>query len=494
MNRAALQQQLGVALGDGLLADLRLDSRQVCANDVFLAVSERDWQQHLLQAAAKGAALAVVDQAGSGDLPETPCRVVRVPQLRRKLGAIADAYYGQPSRACVVVGITGTNGKTSCSHWLAQAWQQARGTAGVIGTLGCGLVGEAGHHDTGFTTPDVASNHRLLAEMVQRGAGLVAMEVSSHALDQGRVDAVQFDTAVFTNLTRDHLDYHGDMASYAAAKRKLFEREELQWAVINRDDAMGKDLCDRLRGQPVRCLTYGLDDTTTDLGVERFDVTGRGMRARIRTPWGKGELESRFPGGYNLLNTLAVLATLCAHGTDLDDALAAVRQLQAVPGRTQIISESGDDVLVVVDYAHTPDALDKILRALREQSPRRLWCVFGCGGNRDRGKRPQMAAVAAAGADVVVVTTDNPRDENPAAIIADVVAGLAGKTYRVVEDRAAAIAAAISEAGAGDIVLLAGKGHEEYQEVAGQRLPFSDSDEARRALAARRSQAQGVTA
>ncbi len=487
---AFLQPWCGELPAGLLLADLRLDSRQVCANDAFFALASGEGlQAHVAQAEACGAALVVVER---GQTVQTRCPVVAVENLRSCLGAIASRFYGEPSAACKVIGITGTNGKTSCSHWLAQAWQQLAGPAGIIGTLGCGLVCDTDRHDTGLTTPDVLSNQRLLAGMVQQGVAMVAMEVSSHALEQGRVDGVLFDTAIFTNLSRDHLDYHGDMQSYAAAKQKLFERGELQLSVINTDDDFGKALCSLTRPGSHRVLTYAVQDKTADLGVERFEFTGRGIAASIRTPWGRGELQSRFPGGYNLLNILAVAATLCAHGMSLQTVLGAVTQLQAVPGRTQIVSGDEDDILVVIDYAHTPDALAKILAALREQAQQQLWCVFGCGGNRDSGKRPQMAEVAAAGADAIIVTSDNPRNESPEAIIADVVAGFAGGAHRVIADRAAAIAAAIGEARRGDIVLVAGKGHEDYQEVAGRRLPFSDSDEARRALARRR--AAGVEA
>lgn len=488
---ASLQPWCGNMPAGIAIADLRLDSRTVCANDIFFALSDESViNTHIAEAERSGAVAIVVDRRCAGGVVATR-PVLVVDNLQRLLGNMADSFYGRPSQACTVVGVTGTNGKTSCSHWLAQAWQQVSGTAGMIGTLGCGLVTDAGRHDTGLTTPDVLSNHRLLAALVQQSAQMVAIEVSSHALDQGRVDGVRFDTAIFTNLSRDHLDYHGDMQSYAVAKQKLFERDELRFAIVNRDDDFGKILCGRLHGN-VSLLTYALADQTADLGVERFEVTGRGIHASVRTPWGRGALQSRFPGGYNLLNLLAVVATLCTHGMDLQTVLGALEQLQAVPGRTQIVSGDDDDILVVVDYAHTPDALQKILGALREQARQKLWCVFGCGGNRDRGKRPQMAEVAAGLADEVIVTSDNPRDEQPATIIAEIVPGFAGRKHRVIEDRAGAIAAAISEAQRGDVVLLAGKGHEDYQEVAGRRLPFSDIEQAVIALSLRRRVAGGV--
>lgn len=487
----SLQHWLGLGLNDVVIGDLRLDSRQVCANDVFFSLSaERDAQAHIQQAVANGAAAVVVD-ALHANVTSVSVPVLPVENLRQQLGAMAHIFYGQPSTHCKLVGITGTNGKTSCTHWLAQAWQMLSGEAGIVGTLGCGLIDASSRQETGLTTPDVLSNHRLIAAMVKEKAQMVAMEVSSHALDQGRVDGLQFHTAIFTNLTRDHLDYHGDMHAYAAAKRALFDREELKSAVVNVDDGFGKELSGVLRKRRVSLLTYAIDDQTADLGVERWDITGRGIHASIRTPWGRGALQSRFPGGYNLLNVLAVVATLCGHGMSLQSVLGAVEQLQAVPGRTQIVSSDHDDILVVVDYAHTPDALQKILGALREQARGVLWCVFGCGGNRDRGKRPQMAASALAVSDAVIVTSDNPRDEDPQAIINEIISGLSGSAVEVIVDRGAAIASAIQNARAGDVILLAGKGHETYQEVSGKRLPFSDIEQAHAALSLRRQVQSG---
>jgi UDP-N-acetylmuramoyl-L-alanyl-D-glutamate--2,6-diaminopimelate ligase len=491
---ASMQAWIGSALDGVALADLQLDSRKVCANDVFFALSgDADIHLHIKQALKNGASAIVIDSACS-EKTSAERKIYTIDNLPRKLGEIAADFYGDPSGICKVIGITGTNGKTTCSHWLAQAWRQVAGEAGVIGTLGCGVISEPILQETGLTTPDVLSNHRLLAAMLKKNVEMVAMEVSSHALDQNRVDGVKFDTAIFTNLSRDHLDYHLDMKTYAAAKKKLFARVELQHAVINADDSFGKELTGQLRGSSVNLLTYALNDKKADLGVERYEVTGQGVNASIRTPWGRGALQSRYPGGYNLLNVLAVVATLCAHGMRLQTVLDVVAQLQAVPGRTQIISDGSDDILVVVDYAHTPDALQKVLAALREQAQKQLLCVFGCGGNRDRGKRPQMAAVAATESDIVIVTSDNPRDESPDSIIADVIAGFPDGNYKVVEDRASAIVYAISSAGAGDVVLLAGKGHENYQEINGKKLPFSDVEQARSALAVRRKVLAGGVA
>lgn len=496
---AAVIPWLGDALTHRVVADLKLDSRKVCANDVFFALARaQELSAHIALAVAQGAAAVVVDQTQKTAVASA-VPVIGVEKLTEQLGAIAHAFYGKPSEKCTVIGITGTNGKTSCSHWLAQAWQAVAGDAAIIGTLGGGMIHSAQRANTGLTTPDALTVHRLLADFVQQGAQMVAMEVSSHALDQQRVDHVQFHSAIFTNLTRDHLDYHGDMAHYAAAKQKLFDVASLQLAVINADDATGQQFIQRVRSANKTVLSYALENTTSDLAVERYEVTGQGIAASIRTPWGKGELHSRFPGGYNLLNTLAVVAILCGHGMRLDAVLNAIAQLQAVPGRTHIVSEQRDDILVVVDYAHTPDALQKILQALRPQTSGNLWCVFGCGGNRDTGKRPQMAQVAQTLADKVIVTTDNPRSENAQKIIDDIVAGFSAKTasaarYEMIVDRAKAIAQTINAAAQGDVVLLAGKGHEDYQEILGQRLHFSDVEHAQTALQHRRQRQVGVSA
>ena len=495
---AAVMPWFGDVLTRGVAADLTLDSRKVCANDVFFALArEQELSVHIAQAVAQGAAAIVVDQTQKRDVATT-IPVIGIENLAQQLGAIAHAFYDKPSEKCTVIGVTGTNGKTSCSHWLAQAWQAVSGDAAIIGTLGGGMIRSAQRANTGLTTPDVLTVHRLLADFVQQGAQMTVMEVSSHALDQQRVDHVKFNSAIFTNLTRDHLDYHGDMTHYAAAKQKLFDVASLQLAVINADDDFGQQFIRRVRSANKTVLSYALENKMSDLGVEHYKVTGQEIVASIRTPWGKGELRSRFPGGYNLLNTLAVVAILCGHGMSLDTVLHAVAQLQAVPGRTHVVSEQGDDILVVVDYAHTPDALQKVLQALRPQTSGKLWCMFGCGGDRDVGKRPQMAQMAQALADKVIVTTDNPRSENAQKIIDDIVSGfsvekVSAAHYEIVVDRAAAIAQTINAAAQGDVVLLAGKGHEDYQEVLGQRLPFSDIEHAQTALQCRRQQQVGVS-
>lgn len=497
-----LSKVTGNAAHDAIVVrDVKLDSRAIVPGDVFFALtqSEHVAQQHVRDAVKAGAAAVVTAHAAQWANEVTSVPVLCMPEITQpgRLGQLADRFYDQPSARLRVVGITGTNGKTTCSQWIAEAWSALRAPAAAMGTLGHSVF-VAGERDvaaagvTGLTTADVLSNHRLLASLCDAGAEAVAMEVSSHALDQGRVDAIRFDTAIFTNLTQDHLDYHGDMATYAAAKHRLFDIQGLQWAIINVDDAFGRTLAGELRQRSGGCKVIGYslhDDEAADIGVERSEVMGQCTVATVRTPWGKGVLQSKYPGGFNLLNVLAVVATLCSHGMALSSVLDVVGRLHPVPGRTQIVSAEHDDVLVIVDYAHTPDALQKILSAARERCSGQLWCVFGCGGDRDRGKRPQMGAIATEMAERCVVTSDNPRSEAPEAIIADIVTGCGQQDVTVEQDREKAIHLAIAAAVAGDVVVLAGKGHETYQETQGQRLPFSDVVVAQAALAARRAHA-----
>jgi len=328
------------------------------------------------------------------------------------------------------------------------------------------------------TTPDPILLHGMLANYLAQGAAGVAMEVSSHGLAQGRVNGVHFDVAVFTNLSRDHLDYHGDMASYAEAKSQLFRWPGLRSAVLNADDAFGADVATRQIDKEVRVLTYGLE--SGDVRGSSLVLNGDRMSMDVATPAGSTYLDIRLMGRFNAYNLLAVLATLLASGVALQDAVQALHQIEPVAGRMQQLGGQGKP-LVVIDYSHTPDALEKVLAALREQTSGKLLCVFGCGGNRDKGKRPLMGEAASRLADSVIVTSDNPRHEDPAVIIADIVAGM-GSNYCVETDRAAAIAIAIEHAESGDIVLLAGKGHEDYQDIGGVKLPFSDAEVALRAL------------
>lgn len=459
-------------------ADITADSRKVGPGSLFLAYpgEKRDGRAYIAQAIAQGAAAVLWEQQDYRWDSRWQLPNLAVKGLREHVGILADAFYGQPSKTLWMIGVTGTNGKTSCSQWLAQALGTLGRKTAVIGTLGNGFPGALSAAIN--TTPDPILLHGMLADYLKQGAEATVMEVSSHGLDQGRVNGVHFDVAVFTNLSRDHLDYHGDMAAYGGAKRKLFDWRGLSHSVINTDDAFGGEMARQLASQGKQVLTYGLD--SGDLRGSALEYTGRGMMMQVRSPYGEGTVEAEVVGRFNAYNLLAVLGTLLVSGIPLDSALDSLRCIRSAPGRMQQIG-GGDSPLVVVDYAHTPDALEKVLQALRAQTQGKLICVFGCGGDRDAGKRPLMGQVADKLADAVLVTSDNPRSEDPRAII-DAITGAMSGDYHVEPDRAVAISRAIEAAEAGDIVLLAGKGHEDYQEIAGVRYPFNDLSVAERAL------------
>ncbi|MDY0007203.1 MAG: UDP-N-acetylmuramoyl-L-alanyl-D-glutamate--2,6-diaminopimelate ligase [Spongiibacteraceae bacterium] len=471
--------QLDGRAGSVVVSGLALDSRKVQPGDAFLAYpgDRSDGRDYLREAIARGAAAVLVEAGRStGDL-EIPC--VAIPDLRMHLSAIAGRFHADPSRVMRVVGVTGTNGKTTTSQLLGQILRAAGQPCGVLGTLGASV--DAPGAGGGLTTPDAVAVQAQLAQWKRAGIGHVAMEVSSHGLVQGRVEALRFSGAVFTNLSRDHLDYHGDMARYAAAKRRLFHWPELGFAVVNGDDAMGRELAAELAGQP-GLLRYSLEDSGADLCAVDRQMTLEGMRARVLSPWGEIPLETSLLGDFNLANLLAAVAAAGSLGLDADAIARAVAQCRPVPGRMERIAGAG--VSAVVDYAHTPDGLAQALRALREHCPGRLWCVFGCGGDRDRGKRPEMGRIAEVMADRVVVTSDNPRGESPLSIIDEIVGGMSQPPL-VEADRAKAIALAIAAAEPGDLVLIAGKGHETHQEITGRRYPFSDREQVITALAHR---------
>ncbi len=460
---------------------LALDSRVIRAGEVFVAL--RGGSRHGLdfaRAAVERGAVAIVSDEPSADPGALGVPLVVVPGLRARLGLIANRFHGWPSRRLAVIGVTGTNGKTSTVQLLAQALHRAGRVTGTIGTLGAGLHGrlESGER----TTPDVLAVHGLLADMAAAGASHVAMEVSSHALDQGRVDGVAFRVAVFTNLTHDHLDYHGSMEAYFAAKARLFRDFELGAAIIDVDGDWGR----RLAGGPLATArvirTSGAGDVMADWRAEAVTTSPSGLGFDLTTPRGKRRIESRLLGRFNVSNLLGVAACLGELGWEPDAIADALAALEPIPGRMNRVG-SGDGPLVVVDYAHTPDALEKALESLRAHTPGRLVCVFGCGGERDAAKRPSMGAIAERLADRVVLTDDNPRGEDGDAIVAAILAGMRHPALvRVERERRAAIAAAIADARPGDTVLVAGKGHEAYQERGGARIPFDDAAEAARAL------------
>lgn len=475
-----LNQLMPQAESPVLIRELTLDSRRVRPGDLFLAVPGlvQDGRDHIADAVARGAAAVAFEAEGAQMLQLDGVELLPVRGLAAQLSAIAGRFYGEPSRGLRLVGVTGTNGKTSVSHLVAQALGLLNERCGIIGTLGNGFHGalEQSRH----TTPDAIGVQATLARLKQDGARAVAMEVSSHGLEQGRVAALHFDVAVFTNLSRDHLDYHGDMTAYGEAKARLFEMPDLRCRVINLDDAFGRALAERT--SEARLIGYSLQDTSAYLYCPEATLDEDGIRARLITPQGERALRSPLLGRFNLSNVLAVVGALIGMDYPLDEILAILPSLQGPAGRMQRLG-GGDKPLVVVDYAHTPDALEQVLAALRPHVRGRLRCLFGCGGDRDRGKRPLMAAVAERLADQVTVTDDNPRGEAPRVIFDDIRQGLSDPERAVfMHGRGQAIALVIATSTAEDVVLLAGKGHEDYQEIEGVRHPFSDLDQARQAL------------
>lgn len=466
-----------------LVSGLALDSRAVAPGHLFLALAglRRHGLEHADEAEARGACAIAFEPPMPAERPQRRIPLIEIPGLQSRVGPLAARFHGEPSRALRLVGVTGTNGKTSVSWLLAQCLAAEGRVAGLIGTLGAGLFGAL--EPSTHTTPDAVALQHRLAALRDAGAELVAMEVSSHALQQHRVDGCHFAIAVFTNLTRDHLDYHGTMEAYGAAKARLFRWPGLGWAVLNRDDPFADALA---RSLPVgtRLLDYAVERPAR-LRAEAVRSEPSGLSLRCVHEGLAFEVQAPLVGRFNVSNLLAVIACLRVLGWDGERIASICARLAPVPGRMNRVPGPAGAPLVVVDYAHTPDALAQALAALRPHVQGRLHCLFGCGGERDAGKRPQMAAVAERLADRVIVSDDNPRNEPGEAIIADILAGFADPARVVVErDRGRAIALAISGAAPGDAVLLAGKGHEAWQEHAGQKRPFDDRAEAQRALAA----------
>jgi UDP-N-acetylmuramoyl-L-alanyl-D-glutamate--2,6-diaminopimelate ligase len=478
MSLSRLLEGIAPVPRDVMVTDLTLDSREVGRGAVFLAC--RGARHHGLEFAAevaqRGAHAILWEPDGRMRPPALAADLVlaEVPRLSQRASELADRFFASPSRTLDVIGVTGTNGKTTCAWLLALALTACGRPAGYLGTLGMAFDGERVAGD--MTTPDAVTVQRRLAGLRDRGARAVAMEVSSHGLVQGRVAAVHFDAAVFTNLTRDHLDFHGDMASYAAAKASLFERPDVRLRVFNTDDAFGAELASRpaFAGR-IACSrearpAAGEGDYLYARGIEYL---ADGTVFELESSFGSARIATRLLGEFNVDNVLAVLAVLLGSGVAPHQAARAVEALAPPPGRLETFVRTGR-ATAVVDYAHTPDALDKVLAVLRRHCPGRLTVVFGCGGERDRGKRALMGQVAARRADAIVLTDDNPRGEDGAAIIADISAGLGDVRATVIRDRRAAIAHALANAGEGDVVLVAGKGHEEYQIVGRELRPFSD--------------------
>ncbi|MDP8984967.1 MAG: UDP-N-acetylmuramoyl-L-alanyl-D-glutamate--2,6-diaminopimelate ligase [Pseudomonadota bacterium] len=483
-----------------MVSDLTLDSREARAASLFLAL--RGHRSHGLtfaaEAVARGATVVLWDPPEKPDqnlardaaalAADAAVFVAPIPGLGKLVGRLADRFFGWPSSHMRIVGITGTNGKTTCAYLLAQCLARLKSDAAYVGTIGWGRIGalRAPTH----TTPDAVAVHRLLSTLRASGVRDVAMEVSSHALDQGRVDGVRFHSAAFTNLTRDHLDYHGSMQAYGAAKARLFASADLQHVIVNIGDAFGREMALELGGRvPLTAVWVGACDSgwLADRSLHAGDVVLdlHGVSLSLAGSFGALRVATKLLGRFNAENAVIVLASLVGLGVPLADAATALAECAAPPGRMEVIEAPGDGKPVaVIDYAHSPDALAKALGALREHCRGALWCVFGCGGDRDAGKRPLMGAVADELADQIIVTDDNPRSEDPQSITRDITSGIVRRPLRIIHDRGAAIAAALTEARAPDMVLIAGKGHEDYQIYGDVRRRFSDRREALRHLGA----------
>jgi UDP-N-acetylmuramoyl-L-alanyl-D-glutamate--2,6-diaminopimelate ligase len=496
-------------LGDAAaleISGVNLDSRAIQSGDVFIALvgAKVDGRQFIAKAIELGAAAIFVESdkqwQGIDWIGAVP--VIAIDNLAQRVSEIAGHFYSHPSQRCRLIGVTGTNGKTTCTLLIAQlaallAKQEknpAGVTAGVVGTLGFGVLDAnslaplaqqiSAVQATGLTTPDPISLQKILAELVAQKAATIAIEVSSHSLVLGRVAALQFDTAIFTNLTQDHLDFHGDLASYGKAKAQLLSQPNLRCAIVNVDDAWAKSLLLKIP-QAVLPISFSVNDSAADVYLSDLQLSTTGATGQLHSPWGDAELVSPFIGKFNLSNLLAVIAALCSNGASLTAVLKLIPQLQAAPGRMQTVSldDSHQDIQVIVDYAHTPDALEHTLCAIREHTQARVWVVFGCGGDRDKTKRPLMGRIAEKYSDYVIITNDNPRSEEPSAIATDIIRGLHNANgCLVVADRAQAIDFAVQQAKSGDVVLIAGKGHEDYQIFADQTISFSDTKQARLAL------------
>jgi len=467
-----------------MITGLQLDSRKVQPGDLFLALpgEKYDGRQFIKQAVANGASAVLAEAPAASFAQAIPVPLVEWPRLRDHLGILAGRFYGEPSRQIHVVGITGTNGKTTTSRVIAQLARTLGKSCGVIGTLGATLADDVS--EAGNTTPDAVSLQRQLAQWLSQGVFVVSMEVSSHALEQGRVNGVEFATAIFTNLSHDHLDYHGSMDAYGEAKLRLFSHCGLRHAVVNVDDHFSARV---LAAVPdgVRVVTYSAGGAAADVRIENPRFHADGVRGQLHSPWGVAEFSCPLQGSFNLANLAAAVAALSLAGEDFLAVVDAIAALQPIPGRMQAIPNALE-LQVVVDYAHTPHALEQAITALRPHVSGALVTVFGCGGDRDREKRPLMGRIACAFSDRVIVTSDNPRSEDPLRIMSEIASGCAGD-YTLVADRALAIATAVAEAAPGDCILIAGKGHEDYQQVGDARIPFSDAAQARAALARRSS-------
>ena len=478
MNPSPTLSELLLGLADAPdlpVSGIASDSRQL--KDGFLFLACEGVSSHgldYLSDAHNAGVCAVAWDASTASAPaDVGVPMIAVENLAAHIGEIANRYYGNPSSNLKTIGVTGTNGKTTVAWLIAQCLHQLDERCGYLGTLGFGIDEMQGVE--GMTTPAAVELHGHLADFLDQGATHAAIEVSSHALSQGRVDGVQFDAVLFTNLTRDHLDYHGDMQSYFESKALLFLEHTANCKIINLDSEFGTELATRCGQDAVTVSTHfdRVANARPYVFVRSVVANERGSDITITSSWGDGKFTLPLPGDFNVANAAIVLAYLLTTGVRVEQACDVLQLVDAPPGRMQQVSTTGS--ALYIDYAHTPNAIESALRALRPHCRGKLWCVFGCGGDRDTGKRPLMGRFAERLADRVIITTDNPRHEDPRMIIDEILAGFSNASdATIIEDRAAAIAWAIANAGPTDVVLIAGKGHEEYQEVGSERHAFSD--------------------
>jgi UDP-N-acetylmuramoyl-L-alanyl-D-glutamate--2,6-diaminopimelate ligase len=470
------------------VAGIQMDSRLLQKGDLFIACfgHNHDARDYIDEAIELGVSAVLAESGGNwqGIEVRNNVPIIAVDNLSAKISEIAGKFYSNPSSKLSVIGITGTNGKTSCSQFLAQALTSFGYQSGIIGTLGYGTYGEL--QETELTTPDAVFTQMALAEMVRDNIEPAVMEVSSVGLHQKRVKEVKFDTAIFTNLTRDHLDYHKSMDAYADTKRKLFTSKGLKTAIINLDDTYALSILNSI-SKNVDVYTYSLNNPIAAVYASELTLNRQGFEATVCTPIGNGRVSGQLIGYFNLSNLFAVIATLISYlsrrgSIDIHQLFSCVSNLKPVTGRMEIIGDSSD-ITAVVDYAHTPDGLKSALTALRDHFDGAIWCVFGCGGNRDRGKRPIMGEIAETYANHLIIADDNPRNEEGDEIVQHILSGIGDKSKAsVLRDRAEAIDYAIEHAASGDVVLVAGKGHETYQDIGGNKLIFSDANQVRLAL------------
>jgi UDP-N-acetylmuramoyl-L-alanyl-D-glutamate--2,6-diaminopimelate ligase len=487
------------------ITGLTMDSRRVKPGDLFIAVPgfTVDGRKYINQAIQRGAVAVLaehaVDKLYDNQInTQSTVPIIEIENLRNLIGPIASRFFAEPSKEVPIIGITGTNGKTSTAHFIAQILTYCKTPCAIMGTLGFGFLNNLKHsvnpREAHCTTQDAIATQETVTELRKQGAKVVAMEVTSHALTQGRVAGLVFNTTIFTNLTRDHLEYHTTIEQYWEAKKLLFTEYQSKNNIINLDDTYGQKLIkDLLLQQPDRqVIGYTITSGIAGISIPSITTTNlvlssEGIQADLKTPWGEGKLQSSLLGHFNISNLLAVLAAVCVQGVPFLQALEAITHLQTVPGRMMRLG-GGDLPLVVVDYAHTPDALTQVLKALRPHCQGKLWCVFGCGGDRDRGKRPLMTEVVCNLSDEVVITQDNPRTEDPQQIMTDMLQGLKHSKLKSISDiiiepdRRQAILQTVQAANANDLVVIAGKGHENYQIIGADEIPFSDHAEVLQAL------------